>query len=414
MSKIVLFDDKKNCCGCGACLNACPRSAIQMQEDAHGFAYPVIHEDLCIGCGACTKACPYQNSVDFHPVQYVYAASVKDEDRINKSASGGAFAAIADEVLSNGGAVYGCALMFENDRLEPKHIRIDRIEDIYLLQGSKYVQSETGDAYRKAKQDLVSGKDVLFTGTPCQIAGLKQYLKKDYENLLTAEIICHGVPSKKLFQEFMDHYGKELGGKIHAFYFRDKSKGQGMVTRCVYKDTLGNTKENIKNGNLLAYIFFFLKSYTYRINCYSCPFARPERAADITLGDYWGFHEEYPQYRESQGLSNSRGISCVLVNSEKGKKIWDACQEQFVSMPSEFEKVARHNDQLKKPSEYNHQKREALLQIFEKEGYTGVERYFKTNFKKDIAKQTIAGMVPKDLKRSIKKLIGHLNLLRRH
>lgn len=407
MSKTVLFNDKKECCGCGACMNACPKSAIQMLEDEHGFVYPVIDDDLCIGCGACTKACHYRNSPYFHPVKYVYAAAAKNDGVITRSASGGAFAVIADTVLSNGGVVYGSALVFENGRLEPRHIRIDTIEDIHLLQGSKYVQSEIGDTYKKAKQDLITGKNVLFTGTPCQIAGLKQYLKKEYDNLLTAEIICHGVPSKRLFQDFIDFYGNKLDGKITEFYFRDKSKGQGMVSRFVYQDVIGKKKEVIKNGNLIAYVFFFLKSYTYRINCYSCPFARMERVADITLGDYWGFHEEYPQYHDSQGLSNSRGISCVLINSEKGKQIWDVCQKHLISMPSEFEKVARHNDQLRKPSKYS-QKRETILQLFEKEGYSGVDCYFRNNFKKDFAKNAIVGMLPKNLKRSVKKLIGRM------
>lgn len=407
MRKIVLYLDKKDCCGCGACMNACPKSAIKMCEDEHGFVYPVIDDDLCVGCGVCEKACVYQNDPDLHAPVHIYAAAARDDSVVTRSASGGTFAVIAEKVLSGGGAVYGCALVFENGRLEPRHVRIDSVEDIRLLQGSKYVQSEISGTYKQAKQDLIVGKSVLFTGAPCQIAGLKQYLANDYDNLLTVEIICHGVPSKKLFQEFMDFYEKKLGGKITAFYFRDKSKGHGMVSRCVCEDPAGNEKENVKNGNLLAYIFFFLKSYTYRINCYNCPFARPERAADITLGDYWGFHEEYPQYRESHGLSNGRGISCVLVNSEKGKRMWDTCQDQLISMPSEFEKIARHNDQLRKPSKYD-QKREVILQIFNTEGYSGVDKFFRKNFKQDIAKQTIACMVPKDLKRLVKKLIGRL------
>ena len=412
MSNIILFKDKKDCCGCGACMNACPNSAIQMREDEHGFIYPVIDDALCVGCEACTKACFYQNSPAFHTPQEVFAASCKNDETVAKSASGGAFAVLAEHVLRSGGMVYGCALLFEDDRLAPRHIRIDRMEDIHLLQGSKYVQSEIGGTYQQAKQDLASGKNVLFTGTPCQIAGLKQYLKREYSNLLTADIICHGVPNKRLFQAFMDFYGKQLGGKITAFSFRDKSKGQGMATRCIYKDSLGHTKESVKNGKMMAYIAFFLKSYTYRINCYRCPFARQQRVADVTLGDYWGFHEEHPQVHASQGLSNSRGISCILINTEKGKKLWDAFRGQFNSLPSEFEKVARHNDQLKKPSEYSRE-RETLLQLFGKEGYAGIDRYFKVHFKKDIAKEIITDMAPKGLKRSLKKLIGHLkNLLK--
>lgn len=248
MSSIVLFDDKKDCCGCGACMNVCPKNAIRMAEDEVGFVYPEIDQNLCIGCGACKKACGYQMQPMMQKSEAVYAAASNDDNLLRKSASGGAFAVLAENVLKKGGVVYGAALPLESGKLEPKHLRIDTVERLPELQGSKYVQSAIGDTYAQAKKDLLDGKSVLFSGTPCQIAGLKQYLKKDYENLLTVDIICHGVPSKRFFQSFMEDYGKKLGGTITEFYFRDKSKGQGMITRSVYKDMTGENKEKVLIG----------------------------------------------------------------------------------------------------------------------------------------------------------------------
>ncbi len=403
MSSIVLFDDKKDCCGCGACMNVCPKNAIRMAEDEVGFVYPEIDQNLCIGCGACKKACGYQMQPMMQKSEAVYAAASNDDNLLRKSASGGAFAVLAENVLKKGGVVYGAALPLESGKLEPKHLRIDTVERLPELQGSKYVQSAIGDTYAQAKKDLLDGKSVLFSGTPCQIAGLKQYLKKDYENLLTVDIICHGVPSKRFFQSFMEDYGKKLGGTITEFYFRDKSKGQGMITRSVYKDMTGENKEKVLIGGLTAYIHFFSKSYIYRKNCYSCPFASEKRVGDLTLGDFWGFHEEYPSYDEKQGLSNGKGVSCILVNTNQGKATLEQCEGQFVLMTSDFEKVARHNDQLHSPSKYS-PKREQILELYQKEGYEAVDRYFHKNYKKDILKYTVSGMLPKGLKRNIKKM----------
>ena len=330
-------------------MNICPKSAIKMQADEYGFIYPVIQQDLCVQCGACMTVCGYQNKPKTEEPKKVYAAASKNSVLLRKSASGGAFAVIAEAVLKNEGIVYGAALPMENGILEPKHIRVDSLDKLILLQGSKYVQSEIGDTYSQAKRDLIQGKVVLFSGTPCQIAGLKKYLKKEYNNLITIDIICHGVPSKRLFQDFIEFHGKKLGGKITEFYFRDKTKGQGMITRSVYVGEGHGFKEKVLMGGCTAYIHFFSKSYTYRENCYSCPFASEERVGDLTVGDFWGFHEEYPSYDVKQGLSNGKGISCLLVNTDKGNNALEQCEDQFVLMTSDFEKVAKHNDQLYSP-----------------------------------------------------------------
>ena len=204
-----------------------------------------------------------------------------------------------------------------------------------------------------------------------------------------------------------EFHGKKLGGKITEFYFRDKTKGQGMITRSVYVGERHELKEKVLMGGCTAYIHFFSKSYTYRENCYSCPFASEERVGDLTVGDFWGFHEEYPSYDVKQGLSNGKGISCVLVNTDKGNNVLEQCEDQFVLMTSDFEKVAKHNDQLHSPSKYS-PKREEILKLYKEKGYEAVDQYFHKTCKKDIVKYTISGMVPKGLKRTIKKVMGRI------
>lgn len=407
MNNIVLYRDKKECCGCEACVNICPKDAVSMKEDAYGFLYPVIDQERCIQCGACKTVCGYQKFPLLEKPKRIYAAASKDDAILRRSASGGIFAAVAEMILSHGGIVYGAALLFEDGKLVPKHIRADALEQLKKIQGSKYVQSEIGDIYRQVKKDLQQEKWVLFSGTPCQIAGLKQFLKQDYAHLFTMDLICHGVPNKRFFQDFIESHGKKLGGRITDFYFRDKSKGQSLLTRSMYERAGGKRREKVMLGNRTAYMYFFLKSYTYRESCYSCPFAGGQRIGDLTIGDFWGFHEEYPTYDKKQGLSNGKGISCVFVNTEKGKKLLEQNKECFILKESEFDTVARHNDQLCAPSKYN-SKREEILERYKNGGYEAVDLYFRENYLCDIIKYTISDMTPKCVKRCVKRIIGYL------
>lgn len=401
--EIVLFDDKKKCCGCGACMNVCPKNAISMQEDEYGFIYPQINQEICVECGACKKVCGYQNLPEKHKVKKVYAAASKDDDLLKKSASGGAFAVIARKILEDGGVVYGVALPLIEGKLIPKHIRIDTTKELIQLQGSKYVQSEIGYTYQQAKQDLQQGKLVLFSGTPCQIAGLKAYLKKEYENLISVEVICHGVPNARFFNDYITYTEQvRKSPKTKAFLFRDKSKGQGKTSKFIYEDD----SSWIVNGKTTSYVSFFMKSLTQRINCYSCPYATPDRVADITLGDFWGFHEEYPN-RRVNCLSNSKGISCVLANTERGVSVLQKCETEFILMESTFEKVARHNTQLNEPSRYS-KDRENILALYIGDGYKGVEKYYLREFWKEKIFYQIMSLIPKAVKRTIKRVVAKI------
>lgn len=403
MEDIVLYEDKRYCCGCGACKNVCPKHAIHMKEDEYGFVYPEIDNDLCVKCGMCKKVCGYQNTPEFNKVKKVYAVASKDEETLKKSASGGAFAEYAKSVLNNNGVVYGATMLNENGEFNPKHIRITRVSEIEKIQGSKYVQSSIEDIFKLLQKDLDNGVEVLFSGTPCQIAAIKTFLKKEYANLFLVEIICHGVPSKRFFNDYIKNLEKKRDKKVAKYWFRDKSKGQDMTTRIMFN----NGEEYIANGNIMSYTGLFLKSLTYRINCYTCPFAKNDRIADITIGDYWGFHEEYPEYNQKNGLTNLAGVSCVLVNTDKGAELNDRIRNKFIILESEFKKVERHNEQLYRPSKYS-ENREKVLEGYKKEGYAFVEKFFYKHYKKSIIKSTISSFISKGTKQKIKKIIGKL------
>ncbi len=405
--KIVLFEDKKDCCGCGACMNKCPKGAISMQEDEAGFLYPHIDEALCVGCGACVAACGFKNpNVYDSEKQKVYAFSSKDKDILIKSASGGAFAEIARKHLAQDGvAVYGAASSNRDDEWKVKHIRITDVSELEKLQGSKYVQSEIGKVYSDVKKDLLDGVKVLFSGTPCQVDGLRSFLGKEYDNLITVDIICHGVPSYKMYSEFLKYKEARIKGNIDRFVFRDKSKGQGMISRMDVISPSGNNHSIIKKGELYSYFYLFLKQHIYRANCYSCPYARKERASDITLGDFWGFAALHPEAESEYGLTSKSGVSCLLANTKKGLAVVDALRENCIIMESDFEKAAAKNGQLKHPSELS-PIRDEVMGEYSKNGFVAVEKYYNTHFFKDRFKYGVSAIIPMGIKRKLHKIIG--------
>lgn len=401
---VILFSDKQNCCGCGACVNACPQGAISMREDEDGFCYPQVDADKCVECGLCLKACGYQKPPAAEPTS-CYAAAAKQADTLKKSASGGVFAVLAQDTLANGGVVYGAATVSRDGGLVVRHLRVDKVDELSALQGSKYVQSEIGTTYTQAAQDLQQGRRVLFSGTPCQIAGLRAFLGREYRTLLTVEVICHGVPSAKLFSAFLAQLGEAGGLRITDFVFRTKEKGQGMNVGVSGVDRAGRVKRKVRNGHLFSYMHYFLASHTYRENCYSCPFATKARTADITIGDFWGFHEEYPTVPGGVALSNAKGVSCVLINSETGRQRFDSCREQLEVLETQFDTIARHNQQLRTPSRRS-QERERLLALFREEGYPAVERRYRKTCRKARLANYMASLVPKGVKRTLKRLLG--------
>ena len=362
MNKQV-FENKTECCGCGACQAICPKNAIEMVEDEYGFIYPRIDESKCVNCNLCKKTCAYMNPRKMNDEKKVYASVSKNDENLKRSASGGVF--------------------YELDKLTPKHIRVNNQENLKKLQGSKYVQSECGNIYKLVKADLINGKKVLFSGTPCQIEGVKSFLQyKEYENLFLVDIICHGVPSRKMFQDYIENFEIENNCKVKEFYFRDKDKGWGLFFKVVYEKN-EKTEKTVKPSYESSFYQLFLDSSIYRESCYKCPYATENRNSDLTIGDFWGIGQEHPDV----DIDSKRGISCIIANSNKGKKIIEKYSVSLYNINSNFEKVARHNHQLNKPSKLP-KERKVLMNMYKEKGYSKVDRlYCKTRLIKNFMKQ---------------------------
>ncbi|SDI72248.1 Coenzyme F420 hydrogenase/dehydrogenase, beta subunit N-term [Pseudobutyrivibrio sp. 49] len=396
--KVVLFETEDKCSGCGVCMNACPKGAISLKEDERGFVFPQIDSDICIGCGACKKVCGYNNIPELNSVKKSYAVSNKNTDSIRKSASGGAFYILAKKIIEQGGYVYGASMEKEDDALTAKHIEISSVNQLNKLQGSKYVQSDVGYIYKEVKKRAINGDSVLFSGTPCQVAGLKNYLGKEYSNVILVEIICHGVPNSRLFKDFIRYNQRKNNCVIGNFFFRDKTHGQGYTTKTVFTK---NNKQQVKigKGELTAYIRFFSKSLILRDSCYSCPFAQGSRVADFTIGDYWGFAKEH----NDQNMNEKNGISCVLCNNEKAIDFLDECKNDFNIIESEYSKIAKHNKQLNGPTEKSSD-RDMVLETYVKSGYSSLEKLYWRKYPKDKVKYIISAIIPADFKRNVRRI----------
>lgn len=302
----------ENCAGCFSCYNSCPFEAIEMKESEDGFYYPYINEK-CNDCGICQKHCPIITPIqpaEVYDKPKFYAGWSRD-DRIRiTSSSGGIFPELAKEVLERGGVVFGVAW----DGLKPVHVKIETQEDIQKLSGSKYLQSWVGLAYREVIEEAKKGREVLFSGTPCQVAALNTFFDEEIrQRVITVGLVCHGVPSMLVFRKYIEWIEKKYGKKVVSISFRDKRKGWGIY--CIVLKLEDNTE--IVNYYYNEFPFYsndpfvdgFLKKRYLRSSCYKCPFAKIPRFEDITLGDFWGVPKE---------LKDKRGVSVIIANTQKG------------------------------------------------------------------------------------------------
>lgn len=386
MEHIELYENKINCCGCGACRNVCPQNAIEMQEDVDGFVYPHIDHKKCVACGLCKKVCSFQKEEpDRRPLEG-YAAINKDTNRLQESASGGVFAALAEEMLRKQGNVYGAAFEQQDNTIVTKHIRISTLEELERLQGSKYMQSDIGDTYKQVREDLKNGKKVLFSGTPCQVAGLRGFLMNlDCTNLYTVDIVCHGVTNQKMFRDYLEREANKYRGKIVDFTFRDKNIGWGYYGK--YKLQRGKKIHEICFPSYTSsYYNLFLHSDVNRENCYKCKYTQEYRTSDLTIGDYWGIEKQHPEWVKDQSMD--KGVSCILANTEKGIQFINDTREKFYMCQSGFKQVSEYNEQLNHPCS-RPKERELLLEQYRKNGYKSVEKYFYTHYDTRSKKQKI-------------------------
>lgn len=309
---MVGFLEKEKCCGCSACVNICNFNAISMKEDKEGFMYPEINSQMCCHCKACEKVCPVLN-LDEKEVKEpdAYAISSNKKEILLKSSSGGVFSHLANYVLEQGGIVFGAAF---SSVIEVQHKAVANKKDLIFLCGSKYVQSDINQSFRFCRDLLRDNKLVLFTGTPCQIAGLNQFLNKKYDNLLTMEVICHGVPSPKVLKKYIKNIEKKKRKKVSSIGFRNKETGwENYSVQYRYED---ESIDIIKHQDDL-YNKVFLSNQALRNSCYNCCFKQGQSKADITCGDFWGIQNVVPQ------MADNNGVSLVLCHNDKGKEYLD-------------------------------------------------------------------------------------------
>ena len=399
----VLFTDAADCCGCGACAARCPKGAIEMTTDERGFAIPVIDFDSCIGCGACERACGFQAKLGQHASRSSYAAVGRGD--IAHSSSGGVFATLARAVFAEGGVVFGAACEREDDGLSVKHIAATDESGLLHLQNSKYVQSDAGVCFHDVLQYLKKGVPVLFCGTPCQVAGLKGYLGHDWLNLFTADLVCHGVPSGSMFRGAIASYEKKYGSRVVDAMFRCKKDGWlGSFYLSLFFE---NGSTVTIRASESAYYDLFLKLKAFRDSCYSCPYASDLRAGDVTLGDFWGVEDSCPEVlADSARFDMQKGISCLLVNNERGGELVSRFGASLNLFEVSFDDVAAGNDQLRHPS-IKPDDREQYIAAFADGGWDAVEHLWKKRNRglKWAIKKAAGKIVPNGARQAIKKLI---------
>lgn len=354
-----------NCTGCAMCSEICKVGAIQMVQNAEGFLHPVIDDTKCVECGLCQKKCPQnlKENSGLKNSKVVYAAISNDEKSLMQSSSGGAFFVLAKKVVEEGGIVCGCIL---DSAQKATHVFAENLQDLERMRGSKYVQSDTSNVYNHLKELLEMGRRVLFSGTPCQVAGVYQFLGRDYENLLTIDLICHGVSSPKALKQYVTYEEKKRKTQIQGLRFRSKAKEKSpymleIVTEKSDKIYLPQVES--------WYYYYFLKGTMHRECCYSCKYAREERIADITLGDFWGAENYYP-------IDTSKGISAVLLNTTKGVELFESVKTKFLCIESNIELAKKQNKQLTSPSE-DSPEREYMIGLVRADSVEEIEKKFK-------------------------------------
>lgn len=377
------------CSGCSLCVSVCPKNCISMQEDKDGFLKPIIDNETCIDCGLCLKKCIIASPCENKKPLETFAAVSSDRDLIVKSSSGGIFAAIAERLADEGWYISGCIL---DDDLYPRHILTSSTEKIKKMYGSKYVQSETADIYEQVADCLKEDKKVLFSGTPCQVAAILRYTNY-HINLCTIEVICHGVANNQMFSSYLDMYKRT---EIQEFYFRDKGQGWTFNNKIVYK----NRKEKKINHRLSSYMTYFLEGETYRDSCYSCPYAKPDRCADITIGDFWGVVGRRPDLKKE--IDVEKGVSCLIVNTLKGKDVIDSCNIDKYEVA--YEDIKEGNGPLNNPSSHSNKREQILRNWNRSHNWQDVDNYWKRNDYK--FSYLLWSLLPVGLQHKIRLLLG--------
>ena len=316
--------EKEKCCGCSACEQACPQNCIVMEMDQEGFFYPNVNHTRCIDCKICERVCPFlseHKNTEFKP--QIVGAKANDDKVRYWSSSGGIFTLIAEKIIDDGGVVFGAEM--SEDCSYVRHVVVNDKENLYKLRGSKYIQSRINNTYSVIQTYLREGKRVLFTGTPCQISGLRLFLKKDYEDLFCVDIICHGVPSEKLWNSYLSHIERKYRKKIKSVAFRSKKYSWGNFGFNLSFDKKSVFKYSFED----PFFRMFNSSYSMRPSCYECKSKGSRTLADMSIGDFWGIDKVFPDFNDD------KGVSIVLVNTAKGKYLFEQIKDRM-SLTDDF------------------------------------------------------------------------------
>lgn len=346
---------RHQCCGCSACESVCGKKAISMKADKEGFLYPIVNEELCVDCGLCVKVCPVENECE-NKGAYIksYGGYSKDERIINSCASGGVSTALSIETIKQGGVVYG--VIYNESFSASEYVRIDKVDDLWSLCSSKYIQPAKSGIHAAIKEDLANGLKVLFVGCPCDVAGLKQYLRKDYENLLTCELFCAGVTSKKILDEYRALREKKVGSKLLAFNVRNKEKGWFVQH---IKEEYQNGKVYYKNhfGTYLGYGFLNFR----RPSCYHSQYKQNTTMCDIKVGDFWGIKNTDPYW-------NPQGVSVILAKTQKGVEALEGLPDFLLCEIDHRKATVNNAGFMEHPNNELLNRRERFAHVFVEEG----------------------------------------------
>ncbi|MVX64188.1 4Fe-4S dicluster domain-containing protein [Clostridium chromiireducens] len=376
---------KQECSGCYACTNICPKECIRMKSDNEGFWYPDIDKDTCINCELCEKVCPVINNPNKAENKInAYACKNKDNKSRNASSSGGVFSLLCDYVISKNGVVFGVAF---DENFNVKHMHAETLEECEKFKGSKYIQSKIGSTYKQAKEFLDNKRIVLFSGTQCQIKGLNLYLRKSYDNLISIDIVCHGVPSPKVFRMYKEILVEKYKSDIKEVRFRDKVNGWKEFS-CIAE--FKNGKMYSKSAKEDIYMKGFLKDLYLRPSCYECKAKNFLSASDISLADYWGVENIHPEF------DDDKGTSLVLVNSRKGEVMFRKISSSMDIIKTNLDYAISCNPCIVGPVKYN-PKREQFF-----------SEYNKKNIEKTIQKYTKVTPIQK-IKGKIFGILRYIN-----
>ena len=414
---------KKDCCGCSSCVQICPKQCISFDEDSHGFRYPLVDKSVCIGCDLCEKVCPVLNQSEAKRPLHVYAAINLDEEVRMKSSSGGIFTMLAESIIDDGGVVFGARF---DKKWEVEHSYTESKDGLEFFRGSKYVQSRIGNTYVQARNFLNEGRKVIFTGTSCQIAGLKKFLRKEYDNLLAVDVVCHGTPSPLVWRTYLEEIltrPEGIAGKntvlssledrsvITGISFRDKSTGwkkYGFVIRVkpafkADKNTVLSSADT-KNEDVFLYetldenlyMQVFLKNLCLRPSCYYCPSKSGKSESDLTIADYWGIADSYPEF------DDDKGISLVLANTSKGAEF--IARLLIKTTETSYESALRGNPSIEKSVSEN-RFINVFWEEFNKNGLININSNVLNRMRPSIFRRAFSRM--KGVVRRIYNIIGH-------